>query len=315
MVDVNRRELRLIGMSRSGNHALIHWITSQLRGSYCFLNCCEPKSNPFESARVMEDGRRVATNIASFDLAREGAGSLSAKDWLLFSHEDNFLGNACSSVFEAEHDRWVGASGQRLDLLLLRDPFNLFASRLARASASVSVSVAARIWKQHARQFVRGPRALRAEPVLILYDRWVREAGYRRALAARLGIGFTDAGIDDVPACGGGSSFDGRAYHGDARAMRVFDRWQHAIASPEYRAAFDAEMIELATAIFGPHPAARALGWAAGAGPGAAQPKSQRNPKRRLNPGPGRSTGAQLSWVCTPSQPRSITRKPKPPSP
>ena len=256
---VNGTELRLIGMSRSGNHALIHWITSQLRGSYCFLNCCEGKSNPFESARAIDDGRRAVTNIPNLEIEREQRGELTDKDWLLFSHEDNFLANACSSLFEDNHDHWIGASSRRIDLLLLRDPFNLFASRMAHDLASITSSVAARIWKQHARQFVRGPRALRHEPVLVRYDRWVRELDYRRALAERLGIGFTDAGINDVPAVAGGSTFDGRAYHGDAREMRVFDRWRRMIARPEYRALFDDELIELAVEIFGPSPAAAAL--------------------------------------------------------
>jgi hypothetical protein len=48
---LNRVEIRVIGMSRSGNHAIIDWVLSQARGRMCFLNCAEPGTNPFRSAR------------------------------------------------------------------------------------------------------------------------------------------------------------------------------------------------------------------------------------------------------------------------
>lgn len=52
---INQRELRLTGMSRSGNHALLEWLYSQAPGRVCFLNCTEGKNNPFRTARDFED--------------------------------------------------------------------------------------------------------------------------------------------------------------------------------------------------------------------------------------------------------------------
>lgn len=77
---------------------------------------------------------------------------------------------------------------------------------------------------------------------------------YRRELARRLDLRFTDEGRHRVPATAGGSSFDGRRFHGDAARMPVFDRWRHYRDDPAWRARFDRELLDLAEAAFGRHP-------------------------------------------------------------
>ena len=255
----NEKELRVIGMSRSGNHAIIQWIMAQARGRVCFLNCTEGKSNPFLTARPMDDGSPYRVNFPEFDPAAEQRGSFAAKNYLIFSHEDNFLSNACSREFERRHDEFVGPSEHRFDVLILRDPFNLFASRLRSMEGQVPIPTAVRIWKQHARQFCGENRRLRATPVLINYNRWFLERDYRRRIAERLGLTFTDAGRRDVADCNGGSSFDGRVYHGDAHRMNVLERWKHYEDDQRFRAIFDEQMIELSERIFGSIPGTEAL--------------------------------------------------------
>ncbi|MFP4144072.1 MAG: hypothetical protein ACLFV3_02915 [Phycisphaeraceae bacterium] len=254
----NEQEMRVIGMSRSGNHAILNWIFAQAPPRTCLLNCAEGKENPFLTARPMDSGRPYRANY-EFDLEREQRGRLSAKNLLLFSHEDNFLGNAVSDAYEREHDGWVGPTRRRRDVLILRDPFNLFASRLRAGSAEVGLTVAKRIWKQHAREFIQGPSRLRHDPVLIRYNQWFTDRDYRRALADRLGLTFTDAGLREVAACHGGSSFDGLAYDGDAQQMGVLSRWKHYAADAQYRMLFDEELIEMSESIFGPIPGTREL--------------------------------------------------------
>ena len=250
---VNDVEVRFIGMSRSGNHAVINWILRQAPGRYCFLNCTEGKSNPFATARPMDDGQVALTDIDELDLDAERAGRHARKRHFLFSHEDNFLRNACSDKFEREHDQLVGRSRRRIDLLLLRDPFNLFASRLRAGTSKLSNTIAARMWKQHAREALSArPRMLRNEPVIVLYNRWFTDAGHRRRIAEALELPFSDAGIEDVQACLGGSSFDGLHYHGRASAMRVLDRWRHYAGDPALRAILDRQMVEMSDALFGP---------------------------------------------------------------
>lgn len=256
---VNQNELRVVGMSRSGNHAIINWILSQVEGRYLFLNCADPKSNPFRTARSMGTGASYKANFADFDLEREREGHFAPKRYLVHSYEDCFLGMVCSDVFEEQHDVWVGSSARRLDVLILRDPFNLFASRKKSGLYEerelpnfdlVTRRTAVRIWKQHARAFL-GRYSYFTQPVVrINYNRWTRDRSYRRQLAEEMGLAFTDAGFRQVPHAAGGSSFDGRAFDREADKMDVHRRWTHFADDPAYRQLFDEEMVQFAREIF-----------------------------------------------------------------
>lgn len=253
---MNRTEIRLSGMSRSGNHAIIDWMLRQASGRWVFLNCAEGKTNPFASCRPLSDGRPWRASWETFDLDAEQAGDLTPKDLLLHSYEDSYNAHAFSRVYEDNHDAWVGPSTERLDVLILRDPFNLFASRRAMG-AELPRPTALRMWKQHARTALKALTARRpgkSRPLPILYNRWASDPAYREEIAGRLGLTFTDEGIDTVAACNGGSSFDGLRYDGRAGAMRVTDRWRAYADDSEYLSLFDAEMVDLSARLFGPPP-------------------------------------------------------------
>ena len=255
---MNRHEYRIVGMSRSGNHAIIDWILSQASGRTCFLNCAEPQSNPFVTARPLDSGRSIIANFSEFDVKAELDGEFTDKDLLLVSHEDCFLGTLAKGTYEDHHATFVGSSLERRDVLILRDPFNLFASRIRGEFGCVSTKTALRIWKQHAREFLGVRRYLRHPRVLIDYNRWASQKPYRRKIAEQLGLQFSDSSLEKVPEAGNGSSFDGRRYDGRATGMRILERWKHFIDSEAYAAIFDHEAYSLSKRIFGdigyPHP-------------------------------------------------------------
>lgn len=248
---MNRDELRIVGMSRSGNHAIVNWILSQAAGRRCFANCAEPGTNPFLSARPLADGRAVVASFAPFDVRAEQTGKHSRKDLLVYSYEDCFLGTVANKVFECHHDKWVGPSMRRTDVLILRDPYNLFASRIRGGIGVVTQRTAMRIWKQHARELLGNRRYLNQRRVLIRYNQWTADRHYRRQLAKELHLPFTDAGRRQVPATGYGSSFDGLDYDGRADAMRTDERWRHFAGDPGFEAMFDEEARALSSRMFG----------------------------------------------------------------
>lgn len=246
MPAVNQTELRIIGMSRSGNHPIIHWIRRQARGRVCFLNCAEPQTNPFQSCRPLASGRRAVTNYRPFHLRREAAGKFSKKDWLLYSYEDCFLTMVHTKLFEERHDEFVGASRKRINILILRDPFNLFASRMHSEFGGVTPKTAVRIWKQHAKHFAGERKLLPAPSVEISYNRWASDRQYRREIASELGLQFTDRGAGEVSRTGGGSSFDGMKFRRQAEEMPTMKRWRRFQRNREYRQLLDEEMLALA---------------------------------------------------------------------
>ena len=248
---MNEREYRVIGMSRSGSHAVINWMLAQARGRTCFANCAEPRWNPLQSARPLDDGRRILVNYDGFDLDAELRGEFSKKDNLVFSHEDCFLGTVATGTFEEQHDAMVGPSRERTDVLILRDPYNLFASRIRSGFGEVSHAVAMRIWKQHAREFLGLRRYLRQRRVLVNYNRWRAERPYRRDLARQLGLRFHDARLHEIPPAGNGSSFDGQRFQGHAGRMRTHERWKHFAGDPCFAQLFDDDVHTLSAQIFG----------------------------------------------------------------
>lgn len=265
---INKNEFRIVGMSRSGNHPIINWITQQIQGRFCFLNCAEPKTNPFYTARPLDQEKVYRVNYEDFDLKSEKRGNFSQKDYLIHSYEDCFLGMLNSRIFEEQHDAFVGPSHRRVDILILRDPFNLFASRKKSglfdrqkelSSKPVSPLTAVRIWKQHAKEAIGERQYLRHDRLFINYNWWACDSAYRKDIATALGINFTDLGIQDVSNCAGGSSFDGLKFANSANNMKVLERWKHFIHDQEYKKIFDNEIISLSNKIFGHIPDERLL--------------------------------------------------------
>jgi hypothetical protein len=250
---VNETEIRVIGMSRSGNHAIVNWILAQWPGRTCFLNCAEPGFNPFRSARPRTPelpGWRAL--YPEFDVDAEREGRLTRKDLLLHSYEDTFLGPFKKAENEERHDEWVGRSRRRVDLLILRDPRNLFASRLASGYGWLEDELVARVWSQHAREFLGLRRNLRQERLMVSYNDWVTSAEYRRGVAEALGLRFDDRATRKVPAAAGGSSFDGTAYDGRAEEMPVLRRWHSFLSDHRLHRLLTPEVLELSERAFGP---------------------------------------------------------------
>ena len=251
---MNRTEIQVLGMSRSGNHAITGWIFRQAAGRKILLNCAEGKTNPFFSCRPMGADHGWASD-PPVDIEAERNGRFSCKDVFIHTYEDSWLGHAFSNELRARREAWIGPSRRRIELVILRDPFNLFASRL-RMGCALSEKVALRMWKQHARVALAGGTAEGAERKAVLYNRWVSDRTYRRDLTGCLGLPFTDDGFHSVSGCGGGSSFDGVSFDGEAGAMRTDRRWRDYIADRRYRDIFDRELFEISEPLFGPAPIA-----------------------------------------------------------
>lgn len=250
----NELEIRVTGMSRSGNHAIINWILRQAPPHYCFLNCTEPKYNPYETARPLsENGPCFLSDIAGLDLEGD---RLAKKNLLVYSHEDIFLGPLGDPRWDRCRDQWVGRSRRRIDLLILRDPFNLFASRFQfglswqPARHTPFSALSRRIWQQHARQFLGERQHFPGEWLALSYNRWTLDRRYRQQIARWIGFPFTDSGFEEIPECAGGSSFDGTSPSSPVLRRQVHDRWRVLAKEPAYRKFFDSTTCDLAHRCF-----------------------------------------------------------------
>lgn len=262
-----RHLIQIIGQQRSGNHAVINWLSS------LFPTAAHGNDLPHD-----------------FFARPEAAVAAATADCNLFSFEDasgRFRGgrNLLESV-----ERLDPAAFPDFDcrvLHILRDPYNCWASRVkAREVGGLSSPRAlgpfVRDWTALARLCLAQPDAF------ILYNRWFDDQAYRKRIAARLGGQYSERTLGEVRGEGGGSSFDGFVRPSYAAMLRKFDyyltgdfrrrflkqpgsylsrlfapnidgrqlqvdrRWEHVVGQPDAQALFaNAEVQALSREIFG----------------------------------------------------------------
>ncbi len=77
------------------------------------------------------------------------------------------------------------------------------------------------------------------DPNIIVYDKWVKSADYRKEICRILDLRYTNCGFRDVPTNGGGSSFDGLKFNGKAHEMKVLERWKEYEDDEGFQIAID----------------------------------------------------------------------------
>jgi len=261
---VNDKEIRILGLQRTGNHAVINWIFTQAPEVKCYLNSVKPDTDPFLSFERRGTVREFQKDFfTKFNIGAERLGFFCPKKLLVYSYEEEFIQDVFSSaVFEANHDRWTGKSAERFDMIILRDPFNLFASRLKKEEdinanryslkKDGEKETVIEIWKSYAREFIGETKFLKNKKLMVNYNKWFLEKEYRKELAEKLGLEFSDSAIDQVLPIGGGSSFDRTSKDSSATEMKVLERWAHYKDDENFINLFkDRELVELSEKIFG----------------------------------------------------------------
>lgn len=180
------------GLKRSGNHVVLNWIKSG--GQFRFFNNVLPLG-------------RLAT--------RPGGINAVQPRWLPF-----YIGRKTMliSVEDMPADRALFRhvpSGSKT-VVLVRDPTNLFASRIRKGFRVSHVAYpremnevmqrAVRLWKEHARLCLENLEPT-AETLGILFDQWLVDSGYRSEIASWLNINPSDKALETPAREGGGSSF------------------------------------------------------------------------------------------------------------
>ena len=254
---INEHEICVVALKRSGHHAIVQWLYANVDGGYLFLNQCSPAANPFDLKHIVKKPeKRFITNIDGLDAQTACTGVHVPKQALIYNYEHMSLDQITAPVGEGQHERWVGASKRRTNILSLRDPFNNLASLLKVYYAGTKYSVrllrrSVELWKQYAREAL-GQTQLLSHRLLIDYNRWFTDVSYKTGLAQQLGLSGAGAGLQEVAKWGSTSSFDGTRLDGQAAQMKVLERWRHFVDDPLYlRLIRDEELWDLCEQIHG----------------------------------------------------------------
>lgn len=250
---VNKKEIRIVGLRRSGNHAIINWIRKQQKGEVLHLNNVRAGKNPY---RVLYHHYRTDR------LRQEALGYFTKKDCLISSYEDYNLEDITDKNFAKKHDLYLGKTEQRYDVIIIRDPFNLLASRLQKGYTSIksNQNTVIDLWIAYAKEYLGETQFLQNNKIGINYNQWFLDVAYRQQIASRLNLEFSDAGLEKVKGQGGGSSFDGLEFQGKASNMDVLGRWKNFASDDLYKKMLDnQELVEYAEKIFGHIPGTELL--------------------------------------------------------
>lgn len=141
-------------------------------------------------------------------------------------------------------------------IVIVRDPYNWLASFLLhpktqRPGWDVNIPGRIAIWKEHVREALGETNVLGDNVIFIDFSRWVKSEEYRKEIAVRFDLEYSDKGLDDVLSAGDGSTFDGIRFDGKARQMKVLERYRDPSVVPLIRKYIDDEMIDLGKRYFG----------------------------------------------------------------
>ena len=202
------------GLKRSGNHAIVNWLHRQQR--FVFRNNVVPVDPILAGEAEVPPARPFDAWLLDHEIALRGPlrgrlnYALVRRARLVASLED----------LDPDYAPFTTRRETIGRLIIVRDPENLFASRLRKARRTAlraypaedgPVLRAARdLWKAHAHRFLACAPDDPAD-VGVYYDRWASDPDYRRQLCRRLGLAARALDLGAPARHGGGSSFTGRA--------------------------------------------------------------------------------------------------------
>ena len=77
------------------------------------------------------------------------------------------------------------------------------------------------MWEKHINLFTHNPHDF----ILVSFPKWVKDKEYRKKIASRLNLKFTDKGFEEISSFGKGSSFDGTSIS-DITKLDVLGRYK-----------------------------------------------------------------------------------------
>ena len=226
-----RRVLVVVGMKRSGNHALSNWLL--LQDDFVYFNNVLPM-RPLLTGRMRMPPPMRVSSFLRWQLRKQAKRSHSFAP--AFWSQLRLRGRPLLVGIEDHRPelRLFASDRGVSHVLIVRDVENMLASRIRKAlqidpnpayprePGPLLERIVAN-WKAHAREWL-GQTSLLPNKVCVDYALWCESQSYRRWLSAALGLHFDDRGYARVSEIGGGSSFDGTRLDGASCEMRVFDR-------------------------------------------------------------------------------------------
>lgn len=252
---VAARRFITLSLKRSGQHAVINWLCSQIQNTIHFNHCTFKRRylrnwiSPINNRITHYSGsEKFDSGIQSEERMTELLSDMTNYSSLLYSFEDLDIDNKLLKKYVSSNNPTV--------ILIIRDPYNCFASTMKRRDCDYDALENKKyILKKYLHNATGSIMSLGVPVVTINYNLWVTDSTYREHICTELDISFSplaDKSIMEVPDFGGGSSFDGINPRSDSKHTDVFERWKEFESDRDYRNLMnDTELMNLTKSFFG----------------------------------------------------------------
>lgn len=205
------KTFRVLGMRRSGNHAIINWLLSNYNNGICITETYQDESSEKDAYVPIFTNNK---NILFFNSCVEDP-FWNIKDCIEFENYSLILHSYEDKQFEyiLEHsyNNCFNDEKDITNIIILRDPFNTFASRFKYENSDLFTKVDefhVNLWIEYAEEALNITNYF-DNKLIILYNEWLTNKNYRDDISKKLGI-YNYDNIYDVSKCGNGSSFIGQ---------------------------------------------------------------------------------------------------------
>jgi hypothetical protein len=215
-------------LRRSGHHAVMVWLAYHFNLPIFVLNNATPYTDPYLNIRFYNNWDKESDwlvhieDVEHIRNVHKHCLAISIQDFNITKLEDG-------RDIIWERQRTVGESLRLFNLLVLRDPFNMLASRWYKPGPVpqlIDDSEILDMWEIYAEEYL-GITNFLTSKIAVNYNLWFLSLDYRKQLSAQFGLPFTDDGLNVVPkSAGSGSSFDQLSYDGRGNQMKVLERWK-----------------------------------------------------------------------------------------
>lgn len=210
-------------LRRSGHHAVIDALRAQLAQLILFVNDGEVSTHPLSSERgiTLLNWKHAFPTRVEAALGRIGS-RLPLRGVLIHNYED----------FQADGPRPPMVTAHPIEVAVVRDPFNLIASRLKWHRSVLSQfeslsesEIGERLVEAFRAQVALADLTTNGDVRLVKYDHWAYAEGGAEEAARAIGVEKPLVRLDQISEFGPGSSFD--AMGGDASKIRTTERWRN----------------------------------------------------------------------------------------
>jgi hypothetical protein len=245
-------QIEFYAMRRSGHHAIMEWLFYHIKEPIFFINDIEPviKNKNYKDSGVWKNP------------IKSGEYSNYFQNYS-FNYEDASP-EKLQILMRKYYTHCLIKKPEKISkIFIIRDPFNLFASRLkffkekklkniTASGSGWSDEKAVSLWCEYAREYLGETRYI-PDRVFIDYNKWCSDSKYRAKIITPFNKRgeYLDEGRGRVPPNGGGSSFDSREYNGKGEQMKTQERWSLMLDDPDYMRIFEnKKLIELSEKIY-----------------------------------------------------------------